>query len=147
MSERSSSTWDYPEEADILKPKIVKDDTAKSSIGLGTVFEEIERIKEQIDNTKADQNKISFTRRKAEIDETIDSLVIFTEKALERKLDKIPSIKNYSVEFENENGIITVDYFIKNKLSIQEERNLADFEVIVLEKINIYRIEFRRNYL
>ncbi|MCG3254834.1 MAG: hypothetical protein KAU62_02020 [Candidatus Heimdallarchaeota archaeon] len=147
MSEHSSSTWDYPEEIDILKPKIVKEDITKSSIGLGTVFEEIERIKKQIDTTKADQNKISFTRRKTEIDETIDSLVIFTEKALERKLDKIPSLKNYAVEFDNENGIITVDYFIKNKLSIKEERNLADFEVVVLEKVNIYRIEFRRTYL
>ena len=145
-ADESISTWDYPEEKEILKRRIVDDDTIKASIGLGTVFEEMEKMQKFMDSTQADSRKASFTKR-AGIDESIESLIVFTEQALERKLTNISSLKNYKVDFDSENGIIVVSYFIKGKLSIQEEREIADFEVITLERINVYRIEFRRTYL
>ncbi len=82
---------------------------------------------------------------KEKIDE-FNRLIIFVDQALKSLKNEIVSLADYDIYHEDNSNRIVVSYVFNKNPSLNEEKKIARKEVLILEKINVYRINFERTY-
>ncbi len=143
MSEQPVGTWKVPSDS---KNSLRVDPSLEASefaiLDLGTALKEFEQLENEFRQIKT----ISIKRKEPEKEEPIASLLAFIEEAFNKRVSSMELLQKYDLEFEEDNSLIIVKYYFKNKLTLEEERKIAELEVLILERINVYRIEFNRIY-
>ena len=142
MSEQPAGTWEVLDRKTSLRIDSAQKTSEYAKLDLGIALKEYEKLENEFRQIKT----ISIKRWEFEKEEPIASLLAFVEEAFNKRVSSIESLQKYDLEFDEDNGLILVKYFFKNKLTLEEERKIAELEVLILERINVYRIEFHRIY-
>jgi len=139
----SNSTWETSE--NITPLRNLKSRSKEHIPGIHTILQEIEIKQKQSEQVIEKQKILRFKKPKSESDK-IQSLTIFIEKAIEKKQESIKAMYDFKIEFDEYNGLFIVSYYFDRDLTLEDERKIAELEVLILEKIDIFRIEFQRIY-
>ncbi|UJG44430.1 MAG: hypothetical protein K9W46_04425 [Candidatus Heimdallarchaeum endolithica] len=139
----SNSTWETSE--NITPLRNLKSRSKEPIPGIHTILQEIEIKQKQSEQVIEKQKILRFKKPKSESDK-IQSLTIFIEKAIEKKKESIKDMYDFKIEFDEYNGLFIVSYYFDRDLTLEDERKIAELEVLILEKIDIFRIDFQRIY-
>jgi len=142
MSERPAGTWEVPDSKITLRVDPSQETSEFAKLDLDIALKEYEKLEKEFRQVKT----ISIKRWEFEKEEPIASSLAFVEEAFNKRVSSIKPLQKYDLEFDENNGLILVMYYFEKKLTLEEERKIAELEVLILERINVYKIEFHRIY-
>ncbi len=142
MSEQPFDTWEIPENKCSLIVKQSKEISDFPKLDLGTVLKKYEELENESQQVKM----MNIKKWEFEKEEPFSSSSEFIKEALNKRVNSIESLQKYDLEFEEYSGLILLTYYFESRLTLEEERKIAELEVLILERINVYRIKFHRIY-
>ena len=149
MSDQPFDTWESTDSKRLLAVKPSEEILDSSELNLGFAlkkFEELKKKYEELENESQQVKMMNIKKWEFEKEEPVSSSSEFIKEALNKRVNSIESLQKYDLEFDEYSGLILLTYYFESRLTLEEERKIAELEVLILERINVFRIKFHRIY-